>query len=396
MDSAFSGLFRGWRLLWRAVDNLETRHAADAEADAVPALVTEARSLATDILDEGTEVGAAVHALHIGPVQRLGHPSELVVWCDLDHGQRQDPKTLRLVGAAGAAKEQAAREAARALLARDPDALAADLKAHLALDQALRAGPLRQAYQMVLALLVVGLPAAVAIESLRQGLLPSFSGIMVLAFVTGFLLRQLVRSLGEGSATGVHGHEGREIILLRPFDEDRVGGEEALVSALSRWGAVRAIGRPGQTLPPLGAHRVYLSAEGEGWKATAARLIQSADAIVLRVGPAVSEGFRWEIEYIVAHEHPTRVVVALPTKPEPYAAFREAAAGLFPRGLPAERPAGVMVLGFDDGWNPVPLPPDRWGRWKGLTDRYEDALRDYLAAAAPADRPPRQALPAGS
>ena len=42
-----------------------------------------------------------------------------------------------------------------------------------------------------------------------------------------------------------------------------------------------------------------------------------ADAIVLRVGPETSPGLRWEIEDITTQEDPTRVVLALPSKPGP-------------------------------------------------------------------------------
>ena len=91
MESAWSGLFRGWRLLSRAVDTLATQHAASAQAAEVSALVAEARTLAQGILDGRTSAEAAVHALHTGPVQRLGHPADLVAWCDLDHGRWQRP-----------------------------------------------------------------------------------------------------------------------------------------------------------------------------------------------------------------------------------------------------------------------------------------------------------------
>ncbi len=76
------------------------------------------------------------------------------------------------------------------------------------------------------------------------------------------------------------------------FRFTRVKTEEQLCRELERAvGPVVAIGRPGETLPELGAHRLYV--DQEDWQSEVLTLAERAKLIVIRVGD--SKGLHWEL-----------------------------------------------------------------------------------------------------
>lgn len=416
----FEGLSRSLRHFALVLKRRQAHHRAAAGIDDVQPLLAQARALAQGIVSGTIPAEAAVHTLHQGPVLRLGHPFALQDWCDLDQGLYQDPRTLRLVPAEGAFKVAAAVAAAQRLLAREADDLAAELRGHLVRGSQLRAGWGRRLGGTALGLLAVMLPLGVVAfmaASIAAGRFPPGSLIVGLLLVMGGVLWGLAWMLNEGSATIIDsdGGTGRTVLLLRPFGEDRAQGESDLVAALGEWGEVSAIGQPGQHIPPLGARRVYLEPEGDGWQALAARLMQSSDLVALRAGSPVQAGFRWEIAYLLANEHPSRIVLVLPRDPLRYAGFRSATRDLFPHALPAPRSpaqrqdaraasaggeAVVPVLEertaflvFDEAWRPVQLPLPRWQPLRAsLWRRYEVALAAHLSQVKPPAVPPPRAM----
>lgn len=102
------------------------------------------------------------------------------------------------------------------------------------------------------------------------------------------------------------------ILLLRSFDDDMIGVvqeyrlsvfrrasqsfEEVLTENLWDYGPVIAIGRPGESIPPLGAAREYVT--NQDWQTRVGELSASAQMIFLVVGR--TEGVRWEIRTIIA------------------------------------------------------------------------------------------------
>jgi hypothetical protein len=113
----------------------------------------------------------------------------------------------------------------------------------------------------------------------------------------------------------LHGR-GPFFLYLRPFVADRENpttqemfehavtgrrdvGEEDLARMLRRTGPLLALGRPGETLPPLGARRFYVTpapadreSETKTWRAVITALARQARLVILR--PGVSEGVHWE------------------------------------------------------------------------------------------------------
>ena len=69
-----------------------------------------------------------------------------------------------------------------------------------------------------------------------------------------------------------------------------------------------AIGRPGETLPPLGAAREYLA--GEAWRGRARDLVDQAQLIVIVLG--ASEGLAFEYEEIAGRQAIDRVLLVIP------------------------------------------------------------------------------------
>jgi hypothetical protein len=124
--------------------------------------------------------------------------------------------------------------------------------------------------------------------------------------------------------------------------------ERSLAAAVGDVGPVVAIGRPRERVPPLGAARMYV---GDEWQEVVSRLVEASRLVLLRAG--TSEGFLWELQYLVEHCDHRKVVVFIPKnyRGKRYRRFRDFAQGVFPRGLP---PAvqDAPFIGFDSVWRP--------------------------------------------
>lgn len=117
------------------------------------------------------------------------------------------------------------------------------------------------------------------------------------------------------------------VVYLRSFEDDRrmvittsrfsrlyeavlrsmtvMSLEQELAAIMSRAGPVVGIGRPGESLPELGAARVYV--DDTAWRETITELMRRARLVVVRVG--ATENLWWEIERAVSVLPPQRVVM---------------------------------------------------------------------------------------
>ena len=95
------------------------------------------------------------------------------------------------------------------------------------------------------------------------------------------------------------------ILYLRSFNDDSETGvpikssgryfteEEFLVFSLEQLGTAIAIGRPGESAPPLGAKRFYISEDQ--WQDKVQELSADARLVIFRFGK--TEGLKWEWDY---------------------------------------------------------------------------------------------------
>jgi hypothetical protein len=187
------------------------------------------------------------------------------------------------------------------------------------------------------------------------------------------------RRLRAKGAEDVLSHDERPpIVYLRSFESDKVsmtpslrsrrrvrprrdmvgaGGvrktwELRLADLLGDVGPFVTIGDPTETLPRVGAARLY--AGDDGWHQTVEDLIGRGGTIILHAGD--SPGLDWEVERIVALDEPERLILSLPLgadkhREQRYATFRTRFGDEFPRGLPDGAGESQFVY-FDADWTP--------------------------------------------
>jgi hypothetical protein len=135
--------------------------------------------------------------------------------------------------------------------------------------------------------------------------------------------------------------------------------EEQIVHVLQTIGPVIAIGKPGDTLPELGAARRYLK-PGEDWQDVVEEWMAQASVVVLHAG--TSQGLLWELQIArrkLSHE---QLLILLSMDHEEYLLFKKRVKKRWPTG--ARHPQfpdyrGRKVYGsltgciyFKLGWNP--------------------------------------------
>jgi hypothetical protein len=126
-------------------------------------------------------------------------------------------------------------------------------------------------------------------------------------------------------------------------------------------GPTVAIGRPDESLPPLGAAR--MQAPNDQWQAAVTSLLERAGAVIIR--PGFTPGVLWEVSAAARLVPPERLVIALPAltgarKNDPqlheaYTRFRNLAGGFFPVLLP-DNTGNAAFLTFRADWTPELSP----------------------------------------
>lgn len=191
--------------------------------------------------------------------------------------------------------------------------------------------------------------------------------------------------------------DGRKPVLyLRSFTDDDTAAsvddgvpvnvhsrEEQLAGALSVFGPVIAVGKPGEPLPRLGAARFYLPPDD--WQPGVLRLMELSQLIVLGLG--LGEGLWWEVEQARATQ-PARKLVLLAPGGRPDVAARLDEYLPSPSRLD-EVSAGdswiSAIIVFDPEWTPqvhpvVPVPGTtaRQGVLASLSARVRKAGRMWM------------------
>ena len=148
--------------------------------------------------------------------------------------------------------------------------------------------------------------------------------------------------------------------------------EERIAGALKPFGRVVAVGSPGESLPPAGAHRMYLPADA--WQDTVADLMQCAQLVVVAAG--ASQSLVWELRHAVGNVPPDRLALLVVMSPESYEDFRQTITKAFvtpprhgnqqwaPPRLPTRLPEHESdfttgwVIWFTSEWIAKPVPID--------------------------------------
>lgn len=158
------------------------------------------------------------------------------------------------------------------------------------------------------------------------------------------------------------------VVYFRPFTADVDASkpvaltswfteEEQLAKMMNDLGPVVAIGAPEETLPLLGAARMYV--KDPKWHEVALDLVGRARVIIMRIG--ASPGFWWEFETVVRSTRPEKLVLLIPRNQTLYEEFQTASRKLIPTVLPTLTGWDVKkwfrgnlkaVIFFDPAWVP--------------------------------------------
>jgi hypothetical protein len=176
------------------------------------------------------------------------------------------------------------------------------------------------------------------------------------AMLFGFLLYRSGQyaSLARAEAEAID--DRAPILYLRSFAQDAKGltgafhaqkemwrgtFEEQLRQALAPLGPLKAIGVPGESLPPPGARRLY--AREDEWRAEVQSLMKAAALVVIVVGKG-GAGLAWETEQAFAHVERKRLLLLVRKGRRQYekdGKIVERASGI---GLPAYRELNRALL----------------------------------------------------
>jgi hypothetical protein len=148
------------------------------------------------------------------------------------------------------------------------------------------------------------------------------------------------------------------VVYLRSFeDDDTLGNVEwALCDVMEDVGPFVAVGRPRDTLPPLGASRSYR--KNEDWQDYVRGLLDRAALVVMLAGK--TRGLQWELSQCSTRLSPERLVVLVPSDRQAYETFERNArdSGLkvrlppYPQDRAARFKAGDIcgLVHFDRSW----------------------------------------------
>jgi hypothetical protein len=196
--------------------------------------------------------------------------------------------------------------------------------------------------------------------------------------------------------------EALPVLYLRSFSDDARASktvgmlteEEQLVEALLPFGPVLAVGRPGESLPEVGATRLYLS--DDEWQERVARMMSEAILVVIRTG--ASHGLAWEVDTAVRAVAPQSLLLIVDSQAELDAMLTRMGALTGQQRLRVrlrgKRIASIRgMVAFDDNWAPQALTMRR-GLFrdpdfdKPLVARFKLSLRPLLIESAGGYDPP--------
>lgn len=90
--------------------------------------------------------------------------------------------------------------------------------------------------------------------------------------------------------------------------------EENLARVVKKHGTLTAIGIPKESLPLLGASRLYF--KDSEWKDFVLEAIQCSTLIIMRAGETT--GFLWELEQVMSLQNKSKVLILMPGRKESY------------------------------------------------------------------------------
>lgn len=224
-------------------------------------------------------------------------------------------------------------------------------------------------------------------------LIASLSAVLV-ASAGGRLINHGKRLLAPGASTLMQSDRRSPVLYLRSFADDGGGishrsealftsFEQRIEKALRRLGPVVAVGRPNESLPELGAARLYVSEEQ--WRHQVVQLMHQAQLVIL--GAGVSQGVLWEFQTATRRLRPDRLVIFLPypydrsersltsllrrsvrpvARERRYSLFKRKVKECFPKGLP-ERIGDAFLIVFKSDWSPVVLDSNQPGQSETLS-----------------------------
>ena len=204
----------------------------------------------------------------------------------------------------------------------------------------------------LMALGFCGLGLVSTVPDREWGNAPTYAAIVggsVAAVGVGTVGRQLSRKgrkLRAAASDVVPASDPRRpVVYLRSFaDDEKVADahlmqgffqlrteEEQVALVLNRIGPFVAIGDPKESLPDLGAARMYV---GDGdWQARVSDLLASARLVVLRASS--TQGVRWELQQAVSRLSPERLLLFVPKGRLRYQAVKAICDEFLARPLPA-------------------------------------------------------------
>lgn len=189
---------------------------------------------------------------------------------------------------------------------------------------------------------------------------------LVLAWVAARLFLRAKRQAAPTAELLLARDHRPPVVYLRSFTADRLAGkgvtntswfteEEQLARVMRDVGPLVAIGAPGESLPELGAARLYV---GNDWREVVHSLTTRSRIVIVRLGR--SAGSLWELENVLRWVGPEQIVLLVPRDEQLYDELRSRS--LVPRGLPPLPARGRRrlfrgslraVITFDRAWTPT-------------------------------------------
>jgi len=197
----------------------------------------------------------------------------------------------------------------------------------------------------------------------------SFVVAMVLTWFAAKLLLRAKRHAAPTAQMLLARDQRPPVAYFRSFVADRTARkgatftswfteEEQIARSMKDVGPFVAIGAPGESLPELGAARLY--ATDDEWRQVVHTLTARARVVILRLGS--SPGFMWEFENVLRWVRPEQIVLLVPLDDPLYEDFRQRSRALMPHELPPLisrrrrrlfRGSLRAVITFDSNWAPT-------------------------------------------